>query len=243
MRIVSALLLSLNTASCCNVADEVGKRLAEQPTPTPSGSASAAFAPASAPAKGEVPPPATTIPPPFSVGQWATYAVTRSDGSSSSLELKVVGVQAGAHWFEAVTSTKGKPVVVQFLLAARDRRDARTFDLKEAKIRLPNGRVQVLRGVQLAMTRKMLDDMLAKLHIPTFEGAAQEDTTVPAGMFRKCYVNDVKGTYFGMKTDARVWNHPAVPISTMVRSQDRADGSVIVLEAYGTTGAKSAMGS
>jgi hypothetical protein len=189
---------------------------------------------------GTIAAPSTTTPPAFAAGQWAKYSVTRGE-TSSTLEYKVLSKEGDAFWFEVVNDHGGKSTVIQFLLAAADRTEPESYDLRAAKIGLPNGKVQVLRGAQLKMTRKMLDGFLARLRVPEFGKGPQEDAVVPAGKFRQCYVHEVSGTYFGMKTDSKVWNHPVVPISTLVRSIDRADGAVVVLEGYGMEGARSSM--
>lgn len=189
------------------------------------------------------PAPTTKQPIPFAAGQWTRYTVTRPNEAPSKLEYKVISTQGDAHWFEVEVGKAGKISVIQFLLVAKDRTDTGSFELREAKIRLPSGHVQVLKGLQLRATRKLIDQYLTSLRIPAFGSGPQQDAKVPAGTFKQCYVNEVDGTFFGIKTKSKTWNHPVVPISTMVRSIERTDGAEIVLEAFGLTGAKSALGS
>jgi hypothetical protein len=192
---------------------------------------------------GVVAAPSTVTPMPFAAGQWTRYTVKRPKEEPSTLVFKVISTEGDAHWFEVEAGKPGEVAVIQFLLAAKDRTEARSFELREAKVKLPNGRVQVLRGAQLAATRKMLDQFLTRLRIPRFGTGPQEDATVPAGTFKQCYVNQVEGTFFGIKTKSKVWNHPVIPISTMVRSVDSADGAEVLLDSYGLAGAKSVLGS
>jgi hypothetical protein len=232
---------ALGLVSCCNPAELLEKK----------GSGASPATGSSSPVSASVAPvpsvviaaPSTAVPLPFAAGQWARHTIKRPKEAPSTLVFKVISAEGDAHWFEVEAGKPGRVAVIQFLLAAKDRTEASSFELREAKLKLPNGKVQVLRGVQLAATRKMLDQFLAQMRIPKFGTGPREDATVPAGTFEQCHVNQVEGTFFGVKTDSKVWNHPVVPISTMVRSVDSADGAEVLLDAYGSTGAKSVMGS
>lgn len=241
MRRLIGVVIALNLTGCCNPAELIEKRMSgSSSAPVSTGSAVATSPTAES---GEIPAPTTKQPMPFAAGQWTRYTVTRPNEAPSKLEYKVISTQGDAHWFEVEVGKTGKISVIQFLLVAKDRTEAKSFELREAKIRLPNGQVQVLKGMQLRATRKLIDQYLTSLRIPAFGTGPQEDAKVPAGTFKQCYVNEVGGTFFGIKTNSKTWNHPVVPISTMVRSIERTDGAEIVLEAFGLTGAKSALGS
>lgn len=231
---------ALGLVSCCNPAELVEERLSG-----PASTSSVSPVSASAPPvrSGVIAAPSTVEPIPFAAGQWARYTVKRAKEPPSTLTFKVISSEGDAHWFEVEAGRPGQVSVIQFLLRAKDRTEARSFELRAAKVKLPTGQVQVLRGLQLRATRKILDQYLSRMRIPKFGTGPQEDTTVPAGTFEQCYVNHVEGTYFGVKTKSKIWNHPVVPISTMVRSTDSVDGAEVLLEAYGLTGAKSVMGS
>ena len=233
--------VALGLVSCCNPAELLKKQVPGASSAT--GSSFPVAAPVAPVQSGVIAAPSTAVPLPFAAGQWTRYTIKRPKEAPSTLVFKVISTEGDAHWFEVEAGKPGQVAVIQFLLAAKDRTEASSFELREAKLKLPNGRVQVLRGAQLAATRKMLDQFLTRLRIPKFGTGPREDATVPAGTFKQCYVNQVEGTFFGVKTNAKVWNHPVVPISTMVRSVDSADGAEVLLDAYGSTGAESVMGS
>lgn len=228
----------------CGISEKL-KEMGGEATAEPAGSASASAAaaasaaPAGSAADGTVAAPTTTKPPELAVGQWATYRVTDKAGKQSEARWAVVGEEEGALWLE-VEMNSPKTIVMQMLLKIADRTKPDSVDIRKVKMKIPGRGVQTLSGSMLKMTNKSYSGFAKGLEVPRFETMEQEDITVPAGTFKQAYVHTDSTELMGLTAKSKLWNHPAVPITTMVKLESKdSSRQVWELKAYGMTGAKS----
>lgn len=201
--------------------------------PAPSSTSSAPAPP------GDIARPTSRTLAPFSVGQWAKYAVDAGDGTTSELAYKIVKEEEGAFWLEVVRGQANAGNVLQLLVKVKDRSDPNSLEIRAAKILMPNKRVRDIRGRMLEPLADGYKRALADIFLPALDGATQKDVTVRAGRFHGCYaVKQTANTKQGSTSyDACV--HPAVPISGVVRSEEIGGKSKTELVGYAMTGAKS----
>lgn len=208
-----------------------------------SAEASASAAAPKAPAGDVVPAPKTNELPQLAVGQWTKHELTDKAGKKSTLTYKVVGKRGDDQYWLEVATQPG--TVMQILLKLKDRHDPKSSDIRVVRIRMPGGRVRELKGPVLDMTRAKYKEMIGNIFVPSLEGLPREKVTVPAGTFEGCFVHSQQVTMFGISAHSKIHNHPAVPITGMVRSEPVKDGrnqttaTTVVLVDYGMTGAKS----
>jgi hypothetical protein len=236
MALVAALL-------SCKMVDAVKKRVmgatasssaaAGSATPPPAAVASAA------PSDGKVvPAPTHWKAAPLAVGQHCRYRIKYASGKVAIVEYKIVGKKDGAYWMElddthpATHETR----MFQVLLTIPDRTSAKGVDVKGLRMKV-GGRIQEFHGAMMRAIQKGTNKYLRGLAIPQLDGKPQEDKTVEAGTFKGCYKWNAKEHLAGMTEEGVHWNHPAVPILTLVKSE-LADGGSVELLDYGMTGAK-----
>lgn len=235
MVLVAALL-------SCKMVDAVKKRVMGA-SASASAVASAAAPPAGSaasapPAGGKVvPAPSQWKAAPLAVGQHCKYRIKKANGSVTTLEYKIVGKKGDAYWMEVDTSRSGKKTaMVQLLLTLPSRTSAKNVDVKGMRMKM-GGHVREFHGAMMRAIEKGTNKYLRGLTVPTLEGKPQEDKTVEAGTFKGCYKWHANQRFAGMREAGTHWNHPAVPILTLVKSE-LDDGGSIELVDYGMTGAK-----
>lgn len=238
----------------CKIAEKA-KALVEEQTgggSAPKTASSVASAPAagsaSAAASGSAPAPAaggSTVPSPKSakrpelaVGQWHTHRVTKNGKPTGEFSYRVVGKEGDAFWMEVENDTGGKTMVLQILLGVPDIHAPEKATIEKVKMKLPGGRVQELSGAMLKMTQGQYQKMVGSIIGQTELEGPQKTVSVEAGTFEDCYERETDVEVIGIRTQSTIWNHPAVPITTMVESISK-DGTRFELVDYGMTGAKS----
>ena len=101
------------------------------------------------------------------------------------------------------------------------------------------GTVREFRGAMLQGIKKQTHDALSVMTgLGGLDGLPQEDITVKAGTFKQAYTRSSQFTFAGRSDDAKIWVHPAVPVTGMVRSESK-NGTVLELVSFGMTGGKS----
>jgi hypothetical protein len=185
------------------------------------------------------PAPATTTPVPLAVGAWTQYKVVDESGRPSFLTMKLVGEDLGSYWLEIVDESYVGRTLTKMLLYFGDRSNAAAMDIKLLKSRNAAGQVTTEADAsRLAEARTRWEPLLAML-VVTRPGLPQEDVTVPAGTFSGCYLReDGPGWILGGAT-TRVWLHPAVPLTALVRAQATNRPGTMELVAFGAHGAAS----
>lgn len=221
MRAFGALLLIFAGASCNAYHDDVETMLASHPRP-----------------RQEVAAPASLVPVPAKVGQWALYKQTK--GSSVGYQYVSVTSDACGVWFEYVWGTgdhrRVSKVCYQQLpdLAT----DIATWSkLVQAVVTQDDNAAPLvvdLSNHRNAGSKTRLD--LARFHANMdwgrwgHEDLPREDVDVPAGHFAKA-VEAANHTH-----TLTMWFHPQVPITGLIKSHE-SDGTDLELVSYGDEGA------
>src|SRR5207248_9082562 len=81
--------------------------------------------------------------------------------------------------------------------------------------------------------------VLARLTPPAWQGLAQQDATVPAGIFPGCYQGETQPGWGPFASRTLTWSHPAVPVSGVVKGQAIDQRNSFELVAFGEHGAVS----
>jgi hypothetical protein len=174
---------------------------------------------------------------PLAVGQWTRHRVTREDGTQSTIRYQVVAKEGAAFWIE-VASGDGSGTVIQLLMQKKGAHDA---ELIAGRVRAPSGEMKESRGADFEKHKDGFRKAISGTLLPHMEGLPQKDISVPAGKFAGCY-EEVRTTQVAeIKATNRTFVHPSVPITGLVLSETVGEKHKMELEAFGLTGAKSAM--
>ncbi len=200
------------------------------------GSASTATVPAQGDANPQTPGKASGVKPmPIAVGQWARYKSSQSGGST--LTYRVTGEESGAYWIDISTKGSSGETTVSVLMSFELGRDYDSLNVKQAKVRLPNGKEHKVSGALMKPVLEGLRGQLGPLGYVSFETMNKEDVTVPGGSFPGSYYRDIDVNIYGIASKGRSWHHSSVPIAALVKSEMVTQGerAVVELEAYGLT--------
>lgn len=210
--------------------------------------------PASAPAALELPldglepgppsdhaAPAAPTPQPLSPGQWARYGATWREGGRSFLTYRVVGAQDGAYRIEVDDQRRQRRTLIEMLVRIPDPRDASQAQIVDVRIHDGSSpEVQRIPPRLLGMYGPILQQFLT-LMLSDWRGRPQEDVQVPAGRFAQAYAGEQRMLFAGRDATGRVWHHPDVPVTGLVRFQAEGDAHVLELIGFGQRGARGVM--
>jgi hypothetical protein len=184
------------------------------------------------------PAPAAPAPPPLAVGSWAQYKVVDEQGRPSFLTMKLVGEDLGSYWLEVTHESYLGRTLTKMLLYFGDRSSTAALDIKILRTKDRNGQVVEADGNQLVDARTRWQGLLSTL-VVAWQGLPQEDTRVPAGTFSSCFLKET-GPGWGLGGAAsRIWSHPLVPLTGVVRAQGLDRPTTMELVAFGEHGAVS----
>ena len=183
------------------------------------------------------PGPTDVHPQPFQVGQWTQHKMVY-DQQPSFVTTKVVGQDGDAFWIESLHETYSGRTVTKILLSIPNRMDPASIQIRSVVMKDRNGHVQTIEGPVLSMTQSLYRRVVSNL-IVSWQGQPQEDASVPAGTFARCYKMRTDAQWGGWKLASMSWSHPAVPLSGMVRSEGIDKPSSMELVAFGQAGAVS----
>jgi hypothetical protein len=183
-------------------------------------------------------PPAQTIPAPTAstplapaVGQWTQHVMVDDQGRPSFLTMKLVGEDLGSYWLELLEETYSGRRLTQLLIYFGDRT---ALDIRAIKTRIGTGPVKEATREELGTSRADWAGILSML-AGGWEGAPQEESRVPAGIFGGAYQRQIE-RWGPFQDTSKVWLHPAVPISGVVRSQSTQRKNRLELIAFGERG-------
>jgi hypothetical protein len=226
--------LVLSTVLSCNSIERLrGKKPPAADSAAAAGSA--AFEPVT------VPPPKTPKVLDLAVGQWTRHTITESNGNRSSLTYKVIAKEGGAYWLEVVTGAPNAGAVIQILLELKERYKPENSQILAARVKMPKGFVKDIRGPMLDASKEAYKKALRQVFVPDLAAMQKETVTVPAGKFEQCYRHTETTSFAGMEVSSTLWQHPAVPITALVKSVSVDGGTTVELVAFGTVGARSSM--
>jgi hypothetical protein len=190
------------------------------------------------PAAQTFPAPAAPAPLPLAAGAWTQYKVIDETGRPSFLTMKLVGEDLGSYWLEILDESYLARRLTKMLLYFGDRSNAAAMDIKILRTKEGGGPVVEATVDQLAEARNRWQGLFATL-VVAWQGLPQEDTTVPAGTFTGCYRREDGPGWILGGTASRVWLHPLVPLSGLVRAQALSRPGSMELVAFGAHGAVS----
>ncbi len=168
---------------------------------------------------------------PLAVGQWTRHRRRDATGAESVLVYRIVAQERNAFVLDVTEEGGSAPRRFQFLIDAGERASPDAARLVAIRIQLPNGELRELRGGAAAASGEQHSRSLAAVGLGPIAGQ-REDVTVTAGTFRGCYRRRVEGSLSGAKTPGTAWNHPAVPITGLVKSV-ADDGATVELVGSG----------
>jgi hypothetical protein len=177
----------------------------------------------------------------LAVGQWTRHKISENNGRSSMLTYKIVGKEGPAYWLEVVTGAANAGTVIQILLELKDRHDPQSSQIVAARVKMPNGIVKDVRGPMLDATREGYKKALRQVFVPDLSAMPKETIRVPAGTFEACSRHTEATAFAGIEVSSTLWQHPAVPITALVKSVAEGGATTIELVDFGLTGAKSQM--
>ena len=226
--VVSALL-------SCNSIDRLRGKKAPAADSATAGSAAPAVTPVT------VPPPKSPKVLDLAVGQWTRHAIIESNGNRSSLTYKVVAKEGAAYWLEVVTGAPNAGAVIQILLELKERSKPEDSQILAARVKMPKGFVKDIRGPMLDASKEAYKKALRQVFVPDLAAMQKQTVTVPAGTFEQCYRHTETTSFAGMEVSSTLWQHPAVPITALVKSVSVDGGTTVELVGFGMEGAKSSM--
>jgi hypothetical protein len=155
------------------------------------------------------------------------------------LTLKLVGEDLGSYWLEILDESYLGQTLTKMLLYFGDRSSAAAMDIKLLRTRDAAGRVtEAVDASQLADARPRWQALFSLL-TAAWQGLPQEDASVPAGTFSACYQREDGPGWILGGADSRVWFHPLVPLTGLVRAQAVSRPGTMELVAFGAHGAVS----
>jgi len=236
MKALVGLALVLSALFACSSIERLrGKKAPAADSASPAESAAAAATPVVVPA-----PKAPKVLD-LAVGQWTRHAIIESNGRRSTLTYKVVAKEGAAYWLEVVTGAANAGTVIQILLELKERYKPEDSQILAARVKMPNGFVKDIRGKMLDASKEAYKKALRQVFVPDLSTMQQETVVVPAGTFERCYRHTETTSFGGMEVSSTLWQHPAVPITALVKSVSVDGGTTLELVAFGMEGAKSAM--
>jgi hypothetical protein len=187
------------------------------------------------------PPPAAPSPPPLAVGSWTQHKLVDEQGHPSFLTMKVVGEEFGSYWLEIAQESYLGRTLTKMLVYFGDRSTPSAIDIRILRSKGPRGDVSEAHADELAEARTHWQGLLATL-AAAWQGLRQEDTSVPAGTFTACFLREGGPAPLADAAGAsRVWSHPMVPLTGVVRAQGLDRRTSMELVAFGEHGARSEM--
>jgi hypothetical protein len=189
------------------------------------------------PSTQSFPAPTSATPMPMAVGQWTTYKSISGKGEPSFFTMKLVGQDGAAFWYETMMESYYGKTTTRMLVDFGDRKNPDTIVIKAAKLRDSKGRVTEYPENIIGLMNSILRGNLGPIVID-WTGMPQEDATVPAGHFPRCFKGHSQVSFAGFRASSTAWGHTAVPLSGMVKSVGDK-GETLELVAFGTSGAQS----
>jgi hypothetical protein len=185
------------------------------------------------------PPPASSTPVPLKVGAWTQHEMLDDRGQPAFFTMKLVGEDfGGATWLEILEETYRARTTTKMLVYLGDRSNAAAMEIKALKTREGSGKVIEAGASQIVAARARWQGLLDALAV-VWQAAAQEDATVPAGTFSGCYRRETPPRWGPLGAASRVWWHPLVPLTGIVRAQAIDSRGTMELVAFGEHGAVS----
>lgn len=229
----SVLLVSALAAFGCESKKPDGASPTPATTSAPDATTAAAK-PTSAPAaeKKSYPAPSDFNLVPMAVGQWIRLVVKTDGQPPAQTFIRIVGKEGDAFWCEIEQNTPTGTTVIQFLMDEAARNDFKPNSIKKLKLRVNTGPVQELSGVALAASGALTEKYIRMIGKPNLDKAARSDASVNAGEFKGCYQHEYDESILGVTMKIKSWNHPAVPINGLVRSEGTANGKNTTTELY-----------
>ena len=179
-----------------------------------------------------------TSPQAIAIGQWVRYRVSWREGARSTTEYRVVDREDDTWWIEMTDRRSGQ--IRHVRMRVRPGRAGRTHELLALYFKTGNEAQQVPPRM-LGVHQQQMQTWIDVLFPTDWAGRPQEDVQVPAGVFHGAYQGEQTLTFNDTSVVADVWNHPAVPLTGMVKFRDQgATGHLLELTAYGEEGARSA---
>jgi hypothetical protein len=187
------------------------------------------------------PPPAAPSPLPVAVGAWTQHKLVDEQGRPSFMTMKVVGEDFGSYWLEIAEESYLGRTLTKMLVYFGDRSSPSAIDIRILRTKDLRGEVTEASPDQLAGARTRWQGLLTTL-AAAYQGLRQEDTSVPAGTFTACYLREGgPAPLAGGGATSRVWSHPMVPLTGVVRAQGLDRPMTMELVAFGEHGARSEM--
>ncbi|MBI4509229.1 MAG: hypothetical protein HY698_06310 [Deltaproteobacteria bacterium] len=174
----------------------------------------------------------------LTVGQWTQYKTSDDNNRPGFTTYKIVGEEAGAYWIETVHEDYFGRTVTKMLVALGDRKDPRSMDIRTVKMKNHDGTITEIDPQTMQFMKSMWEGTLANLVI-YWEGLPQEDASVPAGSFSRCFKTRTTVSAYGYSVTSDAWAHPSVPINGLVKSQGVDKNFTMELVDFGTSGATS----
>jgi hypothetical protein len=183
--------------------------------------------------------PAAPRPVPLAVGAWTQYKVVDETGRPSFSTMKLVGEELGSYWLEILDESYRGRTLTRMLLYFGDRSNPADMEIKVLTTTNAAGKVTTETDPgRLANARSRWEGLFYILTV-NWQGLPQEDLSVPAGSFAGCYQRkDGPGWILG-GVASRVWLHPLVPLTGLVRAQALNGSGTMELVAFGQHGAVS----
>ena len=179
-------------------------------------------------------PAADGMTPPLAAGQWVRYGLTWRDGSHSTMDYRVVGVQGDSTMLQIEDARRGHRKTFHITVKLGDRSAADGFEVTALRVQ-DHGRTEAIPERMLAQFQPLLQHFL-ELMATDWAGGEHEDVTVPAGSFHGCTVKERDASYGGVTQHARILYHPGVPVTGMVRFAGQENNQTFELMGFGTNG-------
>jgi len=199
-------------------------------TPT----AAAPVAPSTPTQRVDLPASDATSPPALTPGQWVRYGLTWRDGSRSTMDYRVVGVDGDTTNIEIEDARRGHAKTFHMTVKFGDRSSAEAFQITALRVQ-DRGETQTIPERMLQQYQPLLQHFLELMAVNWASGEKQ-DIEVPAGTFHGCTVKQRDASYGGVTQHAQVFYHPGVPVTGMVRFQGSENNQTFELMGFGSDG-------
>lgn len=178
------------------------------------------------------------VPRPLAVGQWTQMKLVSDKGQPSIHTYKIVGESSGAYWFEIVNEEYSGKTITKILLFIGDRKNPDTIEVRQVKMKNPDGSVNVFEGSMLSLMQTRWKELVNLLSIK-WEGQEREDVSAMAGKFAGCFKVRSEANFGPFHAASISWSHPAVPINGLVKTTGIDHLATMELVAFGEKGAVS----
>ncbi|NOY92740.1 MAG: hypothetical protein GXP55_16240 [Deltaproteobacteria bacterium] len=150
------------------------------------------------------------------------------------MDYRIVGVDGDSTRIQIEDARRGHRKIFHMTVKFGDRSSADQFEITSLSVQ-DRGETHAIPERMLTQYQPLLQHFLELMAVD-WAGGEKQDVEVPAGMFRGCTLKERDASYGGVTQHARVFYHPGVPVTGMVRFVGQENNQTFELMGFGDDG-------